>query len=1021
MDIARLSIERALYTWILILVCLFGGIWGFLTVGKLEDPSFSIPSALINTTYPGASAIEVEEEVTERLERAIQELEQIDVIRSVSVPGRSEIEVEIDSSYRAAEFPQIWDELRRKINDTQMLLPEGAGPSIVNDDFGEVFGLFYAVTAIGYNAREIDEIARFLQRELLTVNGVARVELAGTEDEHIYLDIAQDRLVSLGIPVEQLINTIQTENAVTDAGSLRIANQQVRIMTDASPDTVRSIESIRIGQPGSTEQIYLGDVADVYRAPADIPEQIIRRDGQNAFTLAVAGVSTDNIIEVGAAVEAHLDNLTYRLPLGIEIQPIYEQHHVVDDAINSFFINLIMAAVIVICTFWVFMGWRIAITIGSTLILTVTGTLFFMGVFSIDMQRISLGALLIAMGMLVDNAIVVAEGMTINIKKGMDAKKAASVATRKTQWPLLGATVIGIMAFSSIAFSDDVTGEFLISLFLVILISLALSWLLAITVTPLVGYYLLRNVKEDSEDDPYKGKVYRGYRSLLDKALHIRGLSIGSLVVLTLICAWAFRFIPQSFFPPSETPILFVNYQLPQGTDIRATADDVKELESYIMQRDEVTAVTSFVGRGASRFMLTYSPEQPNSGYAQLIILTKDNDRLETLRDHLQDTLPGQFPDADIRLQRLMFGPGSGAEVEARLSGHDIQQLRELAEQARDMMHDEPLLRYIRHDWRQPSLGVRPLYNEERGRQLGIQRDELAQALQFASSGVTVGQYREGYNLLPIIARAPGYERDNVALLPDRMIWSNSQQSFVPMTQLIDEFQTVTEESLVRRYQRVRTVTVMADSVPDATSAQAQEAIEKRFEALELPVGFSLNWGGDFESSNDAQTELMKDLPVSLLIMLFVSILLFSRLRQPAIIWAVVPMAICGVVIGLLLTGLPFSFTATLGMLSLSGMLMKNAIVLVDEIDIRMASDDDKYSALLDASVSRLRPVLLTAGTTSLGMLPLLWDPFFASMAVTIIGGLTFASVLTLVAVPVLYSLFFRIRPDSSDGQRASA
>lgn len=365
-----------------------------------------------------------------------------------------------------------------------------------------------------------------------------------------------------------------------------------------------------------------------------------------------------------------------------------------------------------------------------------------------------------------------------------------------------------------------------------------------------------------------------------------------------------------------------------------------------------------------------------------------------------------------------MFGPGTGAEVEARISGHDIEALRELAEQAKDLMYAEPLLRYIRDDWRQPSLGVRPLYNEERGRQLGIQRDELAQALQFASSGVTVGQYRDGYNLLPIIARAPQYERDNVALLPDRLVWSNSQQSYVPMTQLVDGFQTVNEESQVRRYQRVRTITVMADSVLDATSAQAQSAIEERFAELDLPVGFSLEWGGDFESSTDAQTELMKDLPVSLLIMLFVSILLFGRLRQPPIIWAVVPMAICGMVIGLLMTDLPFSFTATLGMLSLSGMLMKNAIVLVDEIDNRLTTEDDRYTALIDASVSRLRPVLLTAGTTSLGMLPLLWDAFFASMAVTIIGGLLFASLLTLIAVPVLYSLLFRI---TSTTQKASA
>lgn len=1021
-DVAGNSIDKPLYPWLLAILCFFGGIWGFLSVGKLEDPSFSIPSAIINTEYPGASAREVEEEVTERLERAIQELAQIDTITSMSTPGRSEVEVAIDSSYRSSEFPQIWDELRRKINDTQRELPEGVHPSIVNDDFGEVYGLFYAVTATGYSARDISQLSRFLQRELLTVPNVARVTTAGEREEMIYIDIPQERLTRLGLPLEQLISTIQTENAVEYAGSIRAGDRQVRIISSGDTDTLEHISAIRIGRPASIEQIMLSDVANVTRGTAEQPRQLVRFNGEEAFTIGVAGVSTENIIEVGRAVEQHLKALQHRLPVGVEISPIYQQHNVVDDSINEFFINLVMSVTIVIGVLWLFMGWRIALTVGPTLLLTVTGTLFLMGVFSIEMQRVSLGALLIAMGMLVDNAIVVAEGMVINLRKGMDTRKAASSAAERTQWPLLGATVIGIMAFSSIALSDDVTGEFLISLFLVIMFSLALSWLLAITITPLFGHYLYRRLyadvasnddtaeqNDDDQDDLYDKKIYSLYRGLLVKSLHLRKLTLIGLVVVTVICMWAFRFIPQSFFPHSNTPVFFVNYELPQGTDIRATEQDVKRIEALLLEDDKVENVSSFIGQGATRFMLTYSPEQPNPGYAQLIVRVHDLDNIPGMIEEYRQRLSENFSHASIRIQRLSFGPGGGAEIEARFSGPEVTVLRDLAREAEAILAAEPLVMHVRHNWAEPTLGIRPVYNELRARQLGIQRDELAQTLHFASSGLPIGTYREGYDLLPIVARPPAHERNDITALIDRQIWSQSQQAFVPLAQVVNGFEPTSEEAQIRRRQRLRTIAVFGDSIPDVTSAAAQEEVQVRIEAIEVPQGYSLEWGGEYEGSQDAQEGLTKQLPISLLLMLAITIFLFGRLKQPIIIWAVVPMSVCGVVVGLLLSGQPFSFTAMLGMLSLSGMLMKNAIVLVDEIDHQIGTGKEEQRALVDASVSRLRPVLLAAGTTSLGMLPLLWDPFFASMAVTIIGGLSFATLLTLIAVPALYSVFFKI------------
>src|SRR5690554_2913848 len=1009
MDIAKGSIERPVITWLIVLICLLGGIWGFNHLGKLEDPSFTIPNAVINTPYPGATAREVEEEVTERLERAIQEMQQIDIIESLSLPGRSEIEVEVAPTYRSHELPQIWDELRRKINDAQGLLPEGASQSQVNDDFGEVYGIFYAVMAPGYEVAEIRDLSRFLQREILTVPNVARVATAGEREEAIYIEIPNERLTTLGIPVDHVINTIQTENQVSDAGSLRIGDDHVRLVLRAGVDSVANIEAIRIGRPGTTEQVSLLDVAEVTRQPMEVPNHLIRHNGESAFTLAVAGVAEANIVEVGAAVERHLEALSERIPLGVELAPIYEQHRVVDDAINDFLINLAMSVAIVIGVLCLFMGWRVGMVVGATLLLTVLGTVLFMWMFDIEMERVSLGALIIAMGMLVDNAIVVAEGMLINLQRGKGVKEAASEAAGRTQIPLLGATVIGILAFSGIGLSDDVTGEFLFSLFAVIAISLLLSWVLAITVTPLFGYYLFRNARLESDKDPHGGRIYRIYGRLLSLTLRWRALTVGTLVGITAACVWGFGFLSQSFFPDSNTPVFYVNYELPQGSDIRATQRDAEAIETYLLEKEGVESVSTFIGRGATRFMLTYVPEQPNPAYAQLIVRADSLARIDELAPEIYAELQTEFPDARVRTERLQFGPGAGAQVEARFQGNDPAVLRELGNRAMGILRSEPALIDVRHDWRERETIVVPRFNEQRARIAGVSRDEVAQTLQFAASGVRAGTYREGDHLIPIIARPPEEERNDVTQLADRMVWSGAEQRFIPVAQLVDGFETQSEEALIQRRNRVRTLTVQADPAPGYTANAAFAAVREEIESMELPPGYALSWGGEHENSRDAQESLARQVPLSFVAMLVVSLLLFGKLRQPLIVWLVVPMSICGVVIGLLVTGLPFSFTALLGMLSLSGMLMKNAIVLVDEIDAQIDSGRARFEALLDAGISRLRPVTLAAGTTILGMLPLLFDAFFSSMAVTIMGGLAFASLLTLFAVPVFYSLLFGI------------
>ena len=1021
MNIARASIERPVNTWLIALICLLGGLWGLLTIGRLEDPAFTLKSAVISTQYPGATAAEVEAEISEPLESAIQELAEIDWVKSRSMPGLSIIELEVFDTFSGDELPQIWDKLRGKMSDAAIRLPQNARPPMINDDFGDVFGVFYAVTAPGFTDAQQRDVAEYLRRELLTVPGVSKIELRGTPSEAIYVEIANEKLVSLGVPLQEVISAINAETAVTETGSLPSGDIRVRIASPDGLDSAVGLASLRVGRAGTAEQISLHDIATIQRVPDETPDKLVRFNGKPAFTIAVAGATGTNIVEVGKAISSRLEQMAPSIPLGVELHPIYEQHEVVDQAMDGFIVNLAISVGIVITVLCLFMGWRVGVVVGLTLLLTVMGTLMMMRLANIEMERISLGALIIAMGMLVDNAIVVAEGMLINMQRGMKAPAAASEAARRTQVPLLGATVIGIMAFAGIGLSPDATGEFLFSLFAVIGMSLMLSWVLAITVTPLFGTYLLKVAPDAHERDPYAGLTYGAYRNVLKGALQVRTLTIVGLVAITAASYYGFGHVKQQFFPDSSTPLFFVNYELRQGSDIHATARDIELISDIIEEQPGVTSVASFIGQGASRFMLTYAPEQPNPAYGQLIVRTENIEMIDSLAAGLRNVLSRTFPAAQIRTERLVFGPGGGAKIEARFQGPDAQVLRTLAKQAAQIFRESGALIDIRHDWRQRGLALQPYVNAERARLAGVSRTDVSQSLQYGADGIRAGTYWEGDEEIPIFVRAPLAEREGANALDNRLVFSSSAQTYLPITQVVDRFETRAEETLIRRRDRVRTLTVLADPANGLTPDQALKTVMSRVESMPLPRGYQLQWGGEYENAGKAQASLGRQMPISFLVMLIISILLFGKLRQPLIIWLVVPMAGCGVVAGLLGTGLPFSFTALLGLLSLSGMLMKNAIVLVDEIDAQIAEGKERFNAIVEASVSRLRPVLLAAGTTILGMVPLLGDAFFASMSVTIMGGLAFASILTLVAVPVFYSTLFRIRSPRRDGSVGSS
>ncbi len=1002
MNIARASIDKPILTWLVILGCLLGGLWGFATLGRLEDPAFTIKQAVISTSYPGASAAQVAREVSEPLESAIQQMGEVDRISSVNRPGRSLIEVEIKPTYDGTELPRIWTRLRAKVQDAARDLPAGVGEPLVNDGFGDVFGLYYAVNAPGFSDAETHRLATYLRRELLAVEGVADVDLAGLPEEAIFVEPELVLSVGQNLPPEALVGAISEADSVVAAGSVSENGGRTIIEAPEGSDSVSEISGLSVGVGG--EVLNLFDVAQVRRDRVEHPSLILRHDGDEAFSFGVAGLATENIVEVGKRVDARLAELFAEIPEGVELHPIYQQHVVVEEASNAFLVNLAMSVGIVVLVLALFMGWRAAVVVGATLLLTVVGTLFFMAVFAIEMERISLGALIIAMGMLVDNAIVVAEGMQISMRGGQSSREAAVETSGKTQIPLLGATVIGIMAFAGIGLSPDATGEFMFSLFAVIGISLLLSWVLAITVTPLLGHYFFKRGTAGGAG-AYDGALFRAYATTLRGAIKARWLVIPALVAITVVCFAGFGQIRQQFFPNSNTPLFFVHYKLPQGSTINETSEDLKLIEDWLSKREEVVSYTSYAGQGATRFMLTYSAEKPNPSYGHMIIRTEGIEEIPGLQAELEAFGRSALPEGEFRTRRLVFGPGGGDPIEMRVSGPDPDVLRDLGREVVEVMEGaSDNILDARTNWREPELVLQPDYATDRAQSAGISREDVATALRFATDGIPGGVYREGERLIPIVVRLP---RDAETDLRDQPVWSDTANRFLPIEQVIDGIGYEVQNTLVHRRDRVPTLTVGADIPPERTAAEVFSEIRAAVEAIPVPVGYELTWGGEFENSADAQESLGRQLPLSLLVMVLISVLLFNALKQPIIIWLLVPMSVNGVVVGLVGTGLPFTFTALLGLLSLSGMLIKNGIVLVEEIDLVRAEGVPLKEAIVTACVSRLRPVVLAAATTILGMVPLLTDAFFVSMAVTIMGGLAFASILTLIAAPVFYYVFF--------------
>ncbi|GHY19619.1 transporter, AcrB/D/F family [Vibrio cholerae] len=1013
--VAAYFINNRVISWMVSLIFLIGGTAAFFNLGRLEDPAFTIKDAMVVTSYPGATPQQVEEEVTYPLEKAIQQLTYVDEVNSISSRGLSQITVKMKNNYGPDDLPQIWDELRRKVNDLKGALPPGVNPPLVIDDFGDVYGILLAVTGEGYSYKELLDYVDYLRRELELIDGVSKVSVSGQQQEQVFIEISMKRISTLGISPQTVFNLLSTQNLVSDAGAIRIGSEYIRIHPTGEFDDVDKLGDLILSERGAQGRIYLRDVAEVKRGYVEVPSNVITFNGKLVLNVGVSFAQGVNVVEVGQRFDRRLAELKYQQPIGIDIAEVYSQPKEVDKSVSGFVVSLGQAVAIVIIVLLFFMGLRSGLLIGLILLLTVLGTFIFMQYFKIDLQRISLGALVIALGMLVDNAIVVVEGILIGTQKGRTRLQAATDIVTQTKWPLLGATVIAVTAFAPIGLSEDATGEYCGTLFTVLLISLMLSWFTAISLTPFFADLFFRGQKAPAsgeESDPYQGFIFVVYRRFLEFCMKRAWLTMGVLVLGLAASLYGFTKVKQAFFPSSTTPMFMVDVWMPEGTDIRATDAILLELEKWLSAQESVDSVTTTAGKGLQRFMLTYSPEKSYAAYGEIITRVTDYQQLAALMARFRAHLDARYPQINYKLKQIELGPGGGAKIEARIVGSDPTVLRSIAAQVMDVMYADPGAYNIRHDWRERTKVLEPQFNESQARRYGITKADVDEFLAMSFSGKTIGVYRDGTTLMPIVARLPEEERVDIRNIEGMKIWSPALSEYIPLQQVTLGYEMRWEDPLIVRKNRKRMLTVMADPdlLGEETAATLQQRLQPQIEAIPLPPGYFLEWGGEYESSGDAKASLFKTMPLGYLFMFLITVFLFNSVKESLIVWLTVPLAVIGVTTGLLALNTPFGFMALLGFLSLSGMLLKNGIVLLDQIEIEMHSGKDPYLAVVDASLSRVRPVCMAAVTTILGMIPLLPDIFFRPMAVTIMFGLGFATVLTLIVVPVLYRLFHHVK-----------
>lgn len=1034
MNITEYALNNRALIKFFIAVLVVGGMFAFVSMSKLEDPELKVKQAMVVTVYPGASAHKVELEVTDVLEKSIRSMGEVDNIQSKSMADVSQITVELSSTVKPDELEQKWDMLRRKVANAQAELPSGAVASVVMDDFGDVYGMFYAMTTDGIADEELLDYAWLVKRELQDIEGVRRVEIYGDRKPCINIEIIQDRMANMGVHPLEVLSTLNAQNQTVYPGYFNSGDERIRVKISDNYQTIEDIRNLII-QGHEQDQLRLGDIAAVTRGYREPSRNEMRYDGSRALGISLSMEKGGNIVDLGKVVDKELDQLKARMPVGIDFHKVFFQPDQVSHSIRVFMVNLIESVLIVIVVLMLTMGLRSGMIIGTGLVIIVLGSFVVLYLFDGTLQRVSLGALIIAMGMLVDNAIVIIDGIQVDLERGVAKPGALVNIAKKTAWPLLGATLIAILAFLPIFLSPDTTGEYVRDLFIVLAVSLLLSWILALTQIPLHADRVLK-VKERPSGELYDSRVYRVFRHFLRYMLWHKKLALAVTLVLLGVSVYLFRYIPQGFFPDLSYKQLYVEFQMPEGTRMERVKSDLGEIERYLLQYPGVEHVTTSFGGTPSRYNLVRSIAEPSMGYGELIVDFETPEKLKVSIPELQEYLTENYPDAYVRIKRynLMY---EKFPVELMFTGPDPAVLKELTAKAENIMRETPAAMLVRRDWDPmvPVLSVE--YDQPIARTVGLSRTDIGMSMLSATDGLPVGAYYEGTHALPLYLKSVDHRRENVGMLNNIPVWSmlpsvsglngdvlkglltgtvksedllQDAIGSIPLSQATRGIDVCWEDPVVRRYNGQRAMKAQCNNVWGATAEEVRQAIMPAIDTITLPEGYAYKWLGEYRASSQSTKYLFGSLPWAIVMMIAILIMLFRDFRKPAIIFLCLPLAMIGIVLGMLLTGKDFGFVAIVGALGLIGMMIKNGVVLLDEISLQIASGKEPEAALLDSSSSRFRPVMMAALTTILGMIPLLSDDLFGAMAVTIMFGLLVGTVITLVFIPVLYALFFGMK-----------
>ena len=1014
MNIPKYSLENQKIIYFFLAVMLIGGIYSFFKLPKKEDSPFVIKQAVLVTQYPGATPQEVEKLVTEPIEREIQAMSDVFQIKSESYFGMSKISIELQPTLSPDYMPVKWDELRRKVANIQPRLPSGASSISVSDDFGDVFGIYYALTADeGYTYDDLHNWAQKIKTELSPVPGVQKVYLFGEQTQVVNVKISIPKLANLGIDPNAIQQVMQTQNLLVNTGDINTGNYQLRLRAEGTYKDIQDIRDQLIVTKSGGE-VRLGDIATVERGYMDPPSNLMRVDGKRAIGIGVATGSKDDVVAVGNAVADHLAEMEQLFPVGMDLKTIYPENKIADEANNGFILNLIESLLIVIVIIFIVMGSRAGMLVGSSLLFSVGGTLLIMLIWGVGLNRTSLAAFIIAMGMLVDNAIVVTDNAQVGIKRGLSRYQALIDGATKPQWALLGATFIAVCSFLPMYLAPASVAEIVKPLFIVLAVSLGLSWVLALTQTTTFGNFILKEAKPGENKDPYDTKLYHKFESVLGRLIKRRYVTISTVVATLFLSLFVMSIMPQSFFPIMSKPYFRADLIFPEGYSIYDVETNVKKIEEeYLSKNENIKSYSFTLGGSPVRYYLASSSIGPKPNFANVLIETQDPEDAQAEEGKFYDYMVANYPNILTRSALFALSPVPDAAIEIGFIGDNVDTLVALTQRAQEIARNYDQVMEVRNSWGNKVPVWKPLYSQEKGLRLGITRQQVAYSLRSATNGVPLGEYREGDVFMPILLKDA--DKDSISLndIKTLPVYSAKGRS-VKVEQVIDDFSLDYEFNVVRRFNREPCMLMQCEPKRGANTMAAFSHLWKEIqEKIQVPEGYKMTYFGEQSEQDKGNKAIAANIPLMFGLIYVTLLFLFPKYyRKPVLIMAMLPLIFIGVVLGLLVFGKSLDFFAMLGLLGLIGMNIKNAIVLVDEIGLQLNAGLSPVNAVIEATKTRIVPVTMASGTTILGMLPLLGDAMFAGMAATIMGGLFVSTILTIFVLPVTYCVFFKIKSE---------